>query len=257
MQLRGIDVSAHQGQINWEVVKPQIDFAILRVGYGDNTESQDDIYFKYNADECTRLGIPFGAYIYSYANTEAHAKSEAEHCLRLLKPYKLSYPIYYDLEDKVVANCGNKKIEQMSKIFCDIMEQSGYFVGIYASLNWFNNRLYTPFYDRYAKWVAQYNNKCTYSKPYGMWQYTSGGSINGINARVDMNYCYVDYVNLINPRNKYSYDNTVEMLIKDGIITTDNMQNWEKMLDGREPLNPDYVRTILERYHKKYVNTST
>lgn len=96
--LRVIDVSEHQGTINWDAVKGHIDGAILRCGYGDNIASQDDKQWKRNADECTRLGIPFGVYIYSYATSDAQARSEAEHVLRLISGYKLSYPIYLDLE---------------------------------------------------------------------------------------------------------------------------------------------------------------
>lgn len=74
--LRVIDVSEHQGTINWDAVKGHIDGAILRCGYGDNIASQDDKQWKRNADECTRLGIPFGVYIYSYATSDAQAKSQ-------------------------------------------------------------------------------------------------------------------------------------------------------------------------------------
>ena len=81
----GIDVSYAQGKINWPEVKNHIDFAIIRCGYGDNIESQDDVYWKYNADECTRLGIPFGVYIYSYAANDTQSRSEAEHVLRLIR----------------------------------------------------------------------------------------------------------------------------------------------------------------------------
>ena len=85
-----IDVSEHQGKIDWEKVKPQIDGAILRCGYGSDYTNQDDEQFKRNADECTRLGIPFGVYLYSYADSIEKAKSEAAHVLRLIKGYKLS-----------------------------------------------------------------------------------------------------------------------------------------------------------------------
>ena len=95
----GIDVSYSQGQINWPEIKNHIDFAIIRCGYGDNIESQDDAYWKYNADACTRLNIPFGVYIYSYAANDTQSRSEAEHVLRLIRGYKLSYPVYLDLEE--------------------------------------------------------------------------------------------------------------------------------------------------------------
>ena len=185
--LRVIDVSEHQGTINWDAVKGHIDGAILRCGYGDNIASQDDKQWKRNADECTRLGIPFGVYIYSYATSDAQAKSEAEHVLRMVSGYKLSYPIYLDLEQ---AGTENGAI-QRANIFGDIIEKAGYWCGVYANTNWWTN--YLVGLERFVKWVAQYNSVCTYQGTYDIWQYTSGGSVPGISGNVDMNHCYRDY----------------------------------------------------------------
>ena len=80
-----IDVSEHNGKINWEKARSHIDGVIIRCGYGMDMTSQDDKHWKRNADECTRLGIPFGVYLYSYANTEGKSRSEAAHVLRLIK----------------------------------------------------------------------------------------------------------------------------------------------------------------------------
>lgn len=99
----GIDVSYAQGKINWEEAKNHIDFAIIRCGYGDNLTSQDDARWKYNADACTRLGIPFGVYLYSYASNDAQSRSEAAHVLRLIQGYTLSLPVYLDLEEESSA----------------------------------------------------------------------------------------------------------------------------------------------------------
>ena len=98
MVANGIDVSQHQGIIDWEKVKNHIDFAIIRCGYGQDIPGQDDRMFKRNADECTRLNIPFGVYLYSYAKNETEALSEAKHVLRLIEGYQMAYPIYLDLE---------------------------------------------------------------------------------------------------------------------------------------------------------------
>ena len=120
-----IDVSYHNGTIDWNKVKAAgIQGAIIRCGYGDNIASQDDKQFKRNADECVRLGIPFGIYIYSYAKNTTQAKSEAEHALRLATPYKgkMSYPIYYDLEEK-----GTESVAaQNAIVFGEIIEAVGY-----------------------------------------------------------------------------------------------------------------------------------
>lgn len=201
MKLRGIDVSHHQGNVDWNKVKGQIDYAILSVGYGDDITSQDDKQFHRNAKECTRLGIPFGVYIYSYATSTVQAKSEADHVLRLLKGYKLDYPVYYDLEDAgTTGKCSNKIIADMAEVFCNAIEKTGYWAGIYANTSWFNNKLTDNRFNKWVKWVAQYNTTCTYKGKHDMWQYASDGRVNGISGNVDMNYCYVDYPGLINSK---------------------------------------------------------
>ncbi len=97
---KGIDVSAHQGTIDWDKVATQIEFAILRCGYGRDRTSQDDKYWAVNVAACQRLGIPFGVYLYSYAESDEQAASEAEHVLRLLEGVHPNLPVYLDLEDE-------------------------------------------------------------------------------------------------------------------------------------------------------------
>ena len=183
-----IDVSTHQGVIDWEKAKPHIDGAILRCGYGSDIEKQDDAQFKRNADECTRLGIPFGVYIYSYADSIEKAKSEAAHVLRLIKGYKLSYPVYLDLEEsKTIPGMVDR-----ANAFGDIIEAAGYWCGVYSSLYWWNTHL--KGLDRFTKWVAQWNKTCDYKgSSLDMWQYTDSGKIDGIRGGVDMNECYRDF----------------------------------------------------------------
>ena len=191
---KGIDVSTHNGVIDWETVKTQIDYAIIRCGYGMDQTNQDDKYFKRNVEECIRLSIPFGIYIYSYANTIEKANSEAEHVLRLVDPYKnnMTMGIWYDIEDKIQANLSKNLLKDIITTFCNKIENNGYFVGIYANKNWLENKIDNALKERYVIWIAQYNSKCTYVGKYHMWQYTSDGSVNGINGRVDMNYSYQD-----------------------------------------------------------------
>lgn len=188
MERKIIDVSYHQGIIDWEKVKASgIEGAILRCAYGSDIASQDDKQWKRNADECTRLGIPFGTYIYSYAKTEEESRSEAEHVLRLIKGYKLSYPVYLDLEESGTESHAVRG----AKIFCDIIEKAGYTVGIYANQYWFQNVIGNQL-DKYTKWCARYSiQKPTVACD--IWQYSSDGSVNGISGRVDMNICYRDF----------------------------------------------------------------
>lgn len=208
--LKGIDVSKFQGDIDWEKVKNSgIDFAIIRCGFGDDLVQYDDVMWKENADECTRLGIPFGAYLYSYAASIEEAYSEAAHAIRLLEGYDLSYPIYLDLEDDVVGACSNELIGQIADIFCTSLQKEGYEVGIYANLNWWNNRLTSDVFDDPTrhKWVAQWGTECTYNGEYTMWQYTDNGMVDGISCGVDMNIWYGESFNKDDTVD-YSYPNT-------------------------------------------------
>ena len=125
----GIDVSVHQGKIDWTSVKADgIAFAIIRCGYGQDSTSQDDTYFAYNVAECERLGIPFGLYFYSYATSTSRASGEADHAIRLINTCKnysmFKLPMYYDLEDSSVLATGKATILSMSKTFHDKVESA-------------------------------------------------------------------------------------------------------------------------------------
>ena len=196
---KGIDVSAWQKEIDWDKVKASgIQFAILRCGYGSDIKSQDDKYFERNITECERVGMPYGVYLYSYANSVEKAKSEAEHTLRLIEGHTLSYPVYYDLEDAdTTGKCSKSLILEMAKAFVEVLEAKGYCVGIYANKYWNTTYLTDDWYNTKPRWIAQYHTECTYSGEYGIWQYSSSGKVDGINGNVDMNYAYVDYPKLL------------------------------------------------------------
>lgn len=188
MDRKVIDVSYHNGMIDWEKVKAAgVEGAILRCGYGMDQTDQDDKQWKRNADECTRLGIPFGVYLYSYANNARKAESEAQHVLRLIAGYKLSYPVYYDLEERGTEVGAAERM----KIFAEIIEGAGYWCGVYCNKSWWDNYL-SGLGDRYTKWIARYNSTLGMDGV-DMWQYTSDGSVSGISGRVDMNHCYRDF----------------------------------------------------------------
>jgi len=186
--LKGIDVSYWQGKIDWKKVKAAgVDFAIIRCGYGSNKSSQDDSKFAANVKGCIANGIPYGVYLYAHANTVAEAKNEANHALRVLNANKckLDYPIYYDLEDRDVAKASNATICKMANAFCSKLKNAGYPSGVYANLNWWNNKL--SGFSGYDKWVAQWSTKCEYKKAYSIWQCTSSTTVSGISGRVDAN----------------------------------------------------------------------
>ena len=192
---QGIDVSEHQGNIDWDAVKASgVDFAILRVGFGaPSFGGRVDYQFQRNISECERLGIPYGIYLYSYAWDDQQALDEASFVVANLAGHSPKLPVYYDLEDNsIIADGRQSGIASRASRFCDLVSSAGYKVGIYANLNWFNNILTDPVFNSNSldHWIAQYNNRCDYSGKYSIWQYTCYGSVPGINGYVDMNYCY-------------------------------------------------------------------
>ncbi len=229
MELKGIDVSTYQGIINWEKAKADgIQFAILRASYGTKSI---DAQFKRNADECTRLNIPFGAYLYSYARNVEEAKLEVQNFINTIKPYKLSYPAIVDMEDadsyKRKNGVSYATCVDICEVECLALEKAGYYAMIYANLDWLKNKINNSRLDRFDKWVAQWNSSCSYNKAYGIWQYTSSGKIAGINGNVDMNKSYKDYPNIINGMK--SNNTTHEVIVKtiDEIVAEVIKGDWD------------------------------
>ncbi|MCX0390661.1 SH3 domain-containing protein [Clostridium perfringens] len=198
--LKGIDVSEHQGRINWEQVKDHVDFVMLRAGYGRNNI---DKQFIRNIEECNRLGIPVGIYWFSYAWNEEMARNEAKYVLEAIKGYRVDYPISYDLEydtlnyaSKNGVTIGKRLATDMINTFCSTIEQSGYKAMNYANPDFINNKFYNNEVN-YPLWLAWYGVSEDRAKAYNpsMWQYSESGSIPGIGTNsVDMNYCYEDFL---------------------------------------------------------------
>ena len=206
----GIDVSSNNGIINWDNVNAQgVEFVIIRCGIGSNFQNQDDTQFERNYNECKRLGIPVGTYLYSYACNVEQAKSEASHVLRLIEGKTFELGIWFDMEDtdgyKAKRNVQYSTCVDICETFCNIIESKGLKVGIYASLDWLKNKINSSRLDKFDKWVAQWTKQCTYNKKYSIWQF--GGETNvirsnrldGINGMVDMNYL-IDDNTLQNPQ---------------------------------------------------------
>lgn len=196
--LKGIDVSKYQGDIQWDKVKTAIDFAILRCGYGNDITSQDDPKFIRNIEECEKLGIPYGVYLYSYAVNEEMIDSEIAHTIRLIGSHK-PFCVYIDMEDNSTTNLGRVKLTAFVKRFCEGVKAKGFKVGVYANENWCKNYLDVAELHRlgYSIWCAKYSeNRPNISAPYDIWQYSSKGIADGITGNVDMNYMYNDIRNI-------------------------------------------------------------
>ena len=206
--LKGIDVSYCQNEVDWGTAKASglVDFAILRAGYGRET-SQVDTQFERNYAACKRLGIPCGAYWFSYAMSADEAKREAQVFLQTIKGKSFEYPVYMDLELAKQFALGKAACSAIVDAFLSVLEQSGYYAGLYCSTYYLDNYLSDSIKSRYTVWCAQYASKCTYQNPYGIWQYNVAGneeydiigqkSIPGIVGECDMDYCYTDYPAII------------------------------------------------------------
>lgn len=200
---RGIDVSEHQGKINWAQVKTAgVDFAILRCGYAS---THADIQWHNNVQGCLSTGMPFGVYLYSRATSPEEASKEADFAISQLKSEgltgaDLAFPVYFDMEDSIMVG---KNYAAIAQAFFDKLTAAGYPVGTYANLSWWNTYLTSPVFDKYSKWVAAYNASIgltyapmsNFSEGNGVWQFSDYGSIPGISGRVDLNYTYMEPIN--------------------------------------------------------------
>lgn len=200
--MRGIDISEWQENINWDAVKSQIDFAILKLGnIGDNTKFWLDPYFVRNYNECTRLGIPFGVYVYCYTNEIENARQAGREVAGYLSDKNLQLPIYIDMEDGEIAVEGKDKLSNIVKAFNTEIEASGKWAGVYANRNWFDNYLTDEVKRLYTTWIAHVDytdNQDKYRGQYDLFQYSWGGEISGIVGNVDMNIMYRDLIAEIN-----------------------------------------------------------
>lgn len=204
-KIKGIDVSEHQGVINWDKVKATgIEFAYIRAGYGRNNI---DKQFIRNISECNRLGIPVGIYWFSYAYTEEMAKNEAKYCLEAIKPYRVELPVCFDFEYESISYAKGKGVTVTNTMgtafvnaFCGEIEKANYFAMFYGNKNLIAQCFDSALLKRYAYWLATYPKAPNLDNPpetCGVWQYSSTASIDGITGNVDVNVAYIDYAALI------------------------------------------------------------
>lgn len=198
--LFGIDVSKWNKEIDWESVKAAgVDFVIIRCGYrGSKTGALvEDPYFKRNVEGAEAAGLKVGIYFFTQATTEIEAVEEASMALMLCRNYKLALPIFIDTEgaggNGRADGLGVETRTAVCEAFCRTIDNSGFNAGVYASKNWFTNNLSTENLSDYTIWLAQYSRAATYDGRYDLWQYTSAGTIDGIETRVDLNMCYRDF----------------------------------------------------------------
>ena len=206
MQIKGIDVSHWNGFIDFEKVKASgIDFVIIKAG-GSDKGCYTDSKFKENYEKASAAGLNIGAYYFAgkyFRGIEAGV-TDAHKFIEILKGLKFDYPVFLDIEAQ--ENRYKDGITDAAVAFCKELEKAGYFVGIYASdISGFKDKLHHDRIKDYAHWVARYGKEPEVCKEYGIWQYTSKGSVNGIVGSVDMDISSVDYSKTIREKGINGY----------------------------------------------------
>lgn len=250
----GIDISSYNGNVDMKKIKQNgIEFAILRLFQGSKTRKLDK-KFNENYSKAIDIGIFIGVYVYSYATNKEQAIEEAKRTIQELKGLKLEYPIFIDMEDADNYKLKNKvdysTCVEICEFFCDYIEKAGYYAGIYANLDWFNNKINSKRLDRFDKWVAQWSSQCDYEKTYGIWQYTSKGEINGIDGYVDLNYSFKDYPTIIRNNNLNQLKSVNDVYIVQKGDTLENIAkkyntNWKTIYNLNKSIignNPNFIR---------------
>lgn len=199
--LTGIDVSDHDGDIDWEKVAADgIDYAMIRVGNRGYTEGgiSDDDNFTYNIEHAIAAGLPVGVYFFSQAISTAEAIEEADHTIAVIKSYDVKYPVVFDYEEVGVSGERTEKLTaaertKITKAFCERVSAKGYTPMVYGNGYWFSDKVeLASLIEDYNLWLAQYDSQPSPTYKFAMWQYTDGGTVAGTDG-VDISLCFKDY----------------------------------------------------------------
>lgn len=199
---KGIDVSKHNGNIDWAKVKADgVDFAILRAvvrGYGSEGKLLSDDSFAKNAAGATANGVAIGAYVFSEAITVDEALEEAELVLEMIEPYEIKYPVIIDIEEIFDDDGRNESLSpaELTDIvlaFCNRIKEAGYTPMIYCNLKGFIGMLEFERLEGIEKWYAYYGDELYFPYDVSIWQYTSSGVVDGISGKVDLNISFKNY----------------------------------------------------------------
>lgn len=198
IKIKGIDVSRYQGSIDFKKVKASgVEFVMLRCGTGYGHKPYKDSKFETYYKQAKAAGLKVGTYFYSYAASTTQARQEAMWVLDWIKDKTFEYPVVFDMEERSVSKLGRAKVSAIAIAFCSTVQAAGYYVSIYSSKSWIESYYIPEVSAQYDIWVAQWASRCTYKGSYGMWQYTSEGSVPGIKGNVDCDIAYKDYAAII------------------------------------------------------------
>lgn len=200
MAYYGIDVSYHEGEIDWSKAAANcLRFCFVRAGYNNQDGSITvDQRFAENAAGSIETGLDTGLYLYSYARTPEASRASALRLIEMAQDYELTMPLVLDLEDvNVYQPLGREGATAVAAAFLETVEEAGYYAMLYSNTYFANNYLNMSQLADYDFWVADYTDWLSYTGAYGIWQYTDRGVIDGIEDRVDLNITWRDYPSVI------------------------------------------------------------
>lgn len=191
----GVDVSQHQGEIDWQAVKDAgMEFVIIRVGgrgYGVGGILYTDDLAQSYYEGAKAVGLQVGAYFFSQAVSAAEAVEEAELTLQQIQGWELDFPVVYDWERQEgtarTAKTDPRTVTDCMKAFCRVIEEAGYRPMVYFNPEHSDSLFYIEEVTGYDFWLAFYTEWNTYPYKVDMWQYTHTGTVPGIAGNADIN----------------------------------------------------------------------
>lgn len=233
-KIKGIDVSGYQGNIDFKKVKDSgVEFVIVKIGgYDKKTVPSFETFYK----DAKEAGLNVGGYWYTYAVSAEEVESDAAACIDAVKDKQFDYPIFLDLEEPNIFKRGKNVCSQIVTAFCSALENAGLFTGLYMSRYYLENYIFPEVRQKYALWIAEYSSVCRYNGDFGIWQYGTG-EVSGVPAVCDLDYCYVDYPEIITKRGFNGYSSSVpdvppQKPIKEGGEV--RIKNGAKTYDGQK-----------------------
>ena len=250
-EVLGIDVSHHNGQIDWQqVAGDNKKFAIIKCQYEAQSHRIDE-YFEYNYSEAGKQGIARGVYIYIARTSMKDPFLDANSLLKHLNRRKLEYGIWLDLEDRSVEEKGKAYIRTLAFRYADIFQKAGYYVGIYCNRDWYVRLIHNDLKESFDFWIARYpkNDTGIYNRTSSLkpssdiavaWQYSSKGNVPGIKTRCDLSVDYDGVVNLIASSPGRKSNEEIAMEVIDGKWDTGEKRKQLLKMAGYDYVDPEH-----------------
>ena len=251
-----IDISYWNTIDSWSTVASKVKAVILRIGYrttGTHKICPDKLFKEFYAGAASK-GLHIGCYFFSAALNVAEAQEEADYVIKTIKENncKMDMPIYFDMETDDQYALSRDMTTKIVRAFCERIRDNGYYAGVYSSKFFARDEMDATKIRDFTFWIAQYASQCTYTGPYGMWQYSGNGAMDGITGEVDLNYCYYDYPAYIKANGYNGYPKpgitpTYEIKASDGISVDNSAKTISKVSCG----------LTTEQFKTKYLTSSS